>query len=118
MRGSQSPVRNATPANLTYPLAAQSEIVRSHQKDTYYRDQLYAQIKDVANDVLGSRQSHAYSELLSLVASVAYFGLSTLGNSQSLGEEYVNAVMRYRPSGKIVHPKVCIERTHSSDELS
>ncbi|WFD43332.1 peroxisome biogenesis factor 10 [Malassezia psittaci] len=105
MRGSQSPVRNETPANLTYPLAAQSEIVRSHQKDTHYRDQLYAQIKDVANDVLGSRQSHAYSELLSLVASVAYFGLSTLGNSQSLGEEYVNAVMRYRPNGKIVRPK-------------
>ncbi|WFC99243.1 peroxisome biogenesis factor 10 [Malassezia yamatoensis] len=105
MRGRESSDRNETPANLTYPLAAQSEIVRSHQKDTYYRDQLYAQIKDVANDVLGSRQSHTYGELLSLVASVAYFGLSTLGNSQSLGEEYVNAVMRYRPNGKIVRPK-------------
>lgn len=107
MRGLQPSEHSSTPARLLYPRAAQSEIVRAHQKDVYYRDQFYAQVKEVASDLLGSRRSHVYGEVLSLAASVAYFGLSTLGGAQSLGEEYVNAMMRYRPSGKIVDGKVC-----------
>ncbi|WFD33819.1 peroxisome biogenesis factor 10 [Malassezia cuniculi] len=91
--------------NLAYPRASQPEIVRSLQKDTYYRDQLHAQLKEVATDVLGARRSHVYSELLALGASVAYFGLSTLGGAQSLGEEYVNAMMRKKSAGTIVSVK-------------
>lgn len=112
MRGTDAQNPLATPERFSYPHAAQSEIVRAHQKDVYYRDQFYAQLKEVASDVLGSRRSHVYGELLSLVASVAYFGLSTLGGAQSLGEEYVNAVMRYRPTGRIIHAKVCYN-THA-----
>lgn len=101
--GSEQPV---TPTYLAYPHAAQSEIVRAHQKDVYYRDQFFTQLKEVVGDLLGSRRSQLYAEALSVVASVAYFGLSTLGGAQSLGEEYVNAMMRYRPSGKIISVKV------------
>lgn len=88
--------------NLTYPRASQPEIVRSLQKDSYYRDLLHAQLREVATDVLGARRSHVYAEILALGASVAYFGLSTLGGAQSLGEEYVNAMMRNKSAGSIV----------------
>lgn len=91
--------------NLRYPRASQPEIVRSLQKDSYYRDLLHAQIKEVATDVLGARRSHIYAEVLALCASVAYFGLSTLGSAQSLGEEYVNAMMRHKAAGTIVGAK-------------
>lgn len=106
VRGAESSAHHATPARLTYPRAAQSEIVRAHQKDVYYRDLFSSQLKEVASEFLGARRSHVYAESLSLVASVAYFGLSTLGGAQSLGEEYVNAMMRDRPTGKIVNAKV------------
>ena len=88
--------------NLTYPRASQPEIVRSLQKDSYYRDLLHAQLREVATDVLGARRSHVYAEILALGASVAYFGLSTLGGAQSLGEEYVNSMMRSKSAGSIV----------------
>lgn len=94
-----------TPLRLSYPTSAQAEIVRLHQKDTYYRDLFHEHAKDVAIDFLGARLTHKYEDMLALGASVAYFGLSTLGGAQSLGEEYVNAVMRNRQTGKIVGVK-------------
>ena len=98
--------RPSVPARLRYPQASQPEVIRAHQKDVYYCDQFREQLSDVASDIIGSRRSHKYRELLSLLASVAYFGLSTLGSSQSLGEEYVNAMMRRRSTGRIVGVKV------------
>ncbi|PKI84505.1 Pex10p [Malassezia vespertilionis] len=102
MRGEaeESASARTIPAQFTFPRAAQSEIVRAHQKDLYYRDLFHTQLKEAALDILGARRSHVYAELLSLVASVAYAGLSTMGGAQSLGEEYVNSMMRYRPTGK------------------
>lgn len=99
-------VPQGVPARFLYPRAAQSEIVRAHQKDVYYRDLFFSQVKEVAGDVLGARRTHVYAEALAMVASVAYFSLSTLGSAQSLGEEYVNAMMRHRPTGQIVGAKV------------
>jgi len=98
----------AVPLWLVYPGAAQSEIVRLHQKDAYYRGQFYEQLKEVAVDLLGTRRGHLYEEALALVASLAYFGLCTLGSAQSLGEEYVNVLMRSRPRGTIVSPRVSV----------
>ncbi|KAL4402524.1 peroxisome biogenesis factor 10 [Malassezia pachydermatis] len=97
--------RRRTPARLGYPRAAQAEIVRLHQKDAYYRDLFYEQLKDVATNLFGSRRTHLYEEALALIASVAYFSLSTLGGAQSLGEEYVNSMMRHRSSGRVVSVK-------------
>ncbi|SHO77135.1 Similar to S.cerevisiae protein PEX10 (Peroxisomal membrane E3 ubiquitin ligase) [Malassezia sympodialis ATCC 42132] len=95
----------SAPQRLSYPRAAQAEIVRLHQKDQYYRSLFYDQLKEVAIDFLGARRSQVWDEILSLVASAAYFGLSTLGGAQSLGEEYVNSVMRHRATGKMVGTK-------------
>lgn len=95
----------SAPQRLSYPRAAQAEIVRLHQKDHYYQNQFYDQLKEVAIDFLGARRTQVWEEGLTLLASAAYFGLSTLGGAQSLGEEYVNAVMRDRTSGKLVGAK-------------
>jgi len=94
-----------TPSRLTIPNSAQAEIVRLHQKDAYYGELFREQVRDVAVEFLGARLTHKLDNLLALGASMAYLCLCTLGGSQSLGEEYVNAIMRDRRKGGIVSAK-------------
>lgn len=93
-------------STFSFPRAAQPEVVRAYQKDAYYREQLQAQLHDVVRSLLGSRVLFQHAELVSFVGSVAYFTLSTLGGAQTLGEEYVNAMMTDGRSGRIVGLKV------------
>ena len=94
-----------TPSRLTFPNSAQAEIVRLHQKDAYYGELFREQVRDVAVEFLGARLTHKLENLLALGASMTYLSLCTLGGSQSLGEEYVNAMMRDRRKGGIVSAK-------------
>ncbi|PWN37607.1 uncharacterized protein FA14DRAFT_16737 [Meira miltonrushii] len=86
----------------SFPRAAQPEIVRAYQKDVYYRDLLQTQLQDVVRSLLGSRVLFQNADSISFVGSVAYFALSTLGGAQTLGEEYVNAMMTDGKTGRIV----------------
>lgn len=86
----------------SFPRAAQPEIVRAYQKDAYYRDLLQSQVQDVVRSLLGSRALFAHANLISFLGSVTYFTLSTLGGAQTLGEEYVNAMMTEGRTGRIV----------------
>ena len=90
----------------SFPWAAQPEIVRAHQKDTYYRDLFVEQLKDVIRSVAGVRTLHAHSELIGIAGGVAYFALCALNGAQTLGEEYVNAMMVDGRTGRIAHGKV------------
>ena len=94
-----------TPSRLIFPNSAQAEIVRLHQKDAYYGELFREQVRDVAVEFLGARLTHRLENWLTLGASMAYLCLCTLGGSQSLGEEYVNAMMRDRRKGGIVSAK-------------
>lgn len=94
-----------TPSRLRFPNSAQAEIVRLHQKDAYYGELFREQVRDVAVEFLGARFTHRLENLLALGASMTYLSLCTLGGSQSLGEEYVNAMMRDRRKGGIVSAK-------------
>ena len=94
-----------TPSRLIFPNSAQAEIVRLHQKDAYYGELFREQVRDVAVEFLGARLTHRLENWLALGASMAYLSLCTLGGSQSLGEEYVNAMMRDRRKGGIVSAK-------------
>lgn len=94
-----------TPSRLTFPNSAQAEIVRLHQKDAYYGELFREQVRDVAVEFLGARLTHKLDNLLAIGARMAYLCLCTLGGSQSLGEEYVNAIMRDRRKGGIVSAK-------------
>lgn len=86
----------------SFPRAAQPEIVRAYQKDSYYRELLQSQVQDVIRSLLGSRVLFAHANMISFLGSVTYFTLSTLGGAQTLGEEYVNSMMTEGKTGRIV----------------
>ncbi|GAA5830992.1 hypothetical protein JCM11251_005104 [Rhodosporidiobolus azoricus] len=75
--------------------AAQPEIVRANQKDLYYLSQLTERIEDVSRALLGIRWLQKWSKELQQGSKIAYFGLTTLLGSQTLGEEYCD-VMQYQ----------------------
>lgn len=103
-------------SRFSFPRAAQPEIVRAYQKDVYYRDMLRDQLQDVARSVLGSRTLFAHAETISFLGSVAYFTLSTLGGAQTLGEEYVNAMMTDGKTGRIVALRVSVPLLYPSQQ--
>ncbi|GAA6038553.1 hypothetical protein JCM8097_004627 [Rhodosporidiobolus ruineniae] len=74
--------------------AAQAEIVRANQKDLYYLAQLSERIEDVSRSLLGTRWLQRWSKELEQGSKIAYFGLTTLLGSQTLGEEYCD-IMQY-----------------------
>lgn len=94
------PIHTAS-SRFSFPPAAQPEIVRAYQKDVYYRDILRAQLSDVVRGLLGTRVLHTHADAVTLVAGLAYYALSSLGGTQTLGEEYVNAMMVESKSGRI-----------------
>ncbi|GAA5908686.1 peroxisomal biogenesis factor 2/10/12 Ring-finger protein [Sporobolomyces salmoneus] len=75
--------------------AAQPEIVRANQKDLYYLSQLSEQVEDVARSLLGTRWLQKWSKELHHGSRLAYFGLTTLLGSQTLGEEYCD-ILQYQ----------------------
>ncbi|GAA6056167.1 hypothetical protein JCM3770_004240 [Rhodotorula araucariae] len=79
--------------------AAQPEIVRANQKDLYYLSQLGERIEDVARSFLGTRWLQRWGNELQQGSRLAYFGLTTLLGSQTLGEEYCD-IMQYNASDR------------------
>ncbi|TNY19537.1 Pex12 amino terminal region-domain-containing protein [Rhodotorula diobovata] len=79
--------------------AAQPEIVRANQKDLYYLSQLAERIEDVARSFLGTRWLQKWGKELQQGSRLAYFGLTTLLGSQTLGEEYCD-IMQYQASDR------------------
>ncbi|PWZ02170.1 hypothetical protein BCV70DRAFT_198452 [Testicularia cyperi] len=83
----------------SFPAAAQPEIVRACQKDTYYRDLFTSQLQDVVRALFGTRTVHSHVSTISLAGSLSYYVLSTSSlqprsgrGGQTLGEEYVNTI--------------------------
>ena len=98
--------RRSLDPRFSFPRAAQPEIVRAFQKDTYYRDLLTSHLNDVVRGLLGTRTLHAHMDIIALAGSTAYFALSSLGGSgQTLGEEYVNAMMVDTRTRRIVRAR-------------
>ncbi|KAK0535865.1 peroxisome biogenesis factor 10 [Tilletia horrida] len=89
-------------AQFSFPPAAQPSIIRAFQKDAYYQSLFRASLSDTARSLLGARFLAQHAEKLSLVAGVAYWTLASgWGATQTLGEEYVNAIMVESGSGKV-----------------
>ena len=107
---SSSTPRYVPRPELSFPPAAQPHLVRAVQKDAHYLAQLQAAAHDVARSVLGVRALHRHAALVAAVAQCAYFLTATAGGAQTLGEEYVNAVM-VGPSGRVVHRRVSAARS-------
>ncbi|KAI9355305.1 Pex12 amino terminal region-domain-containing protein [Zopfochytrium polystomum] len=83
-----SPPRFST----AFPAAAQPDIVRAHQKDEFYRHQVFDALQSLARSFFGTRWLVAHQKELRLGADAAFLGLTTLAGSQTLGEEYCDII--------------------------
>ncbi|XP_037335287.2 peroxisome biogenesis factor 10 isoform X2 [Pungitius pungitius] len=76
------------------PLAAanQSQLIRSSQKDEYYRTFLRNNSNEAFQTLAGSKRWLDWRREMELLSDLAYYGLTTFSGYQTLGEEYVNIV--------------------------
>ncbi|KAM0792835.1 hypothetical protein ACM66B_002601 [Microbotryomycetes sp. NB124-2] len=90
--------RERRPATVTrvpfFASAAQPEIVRANQKDLFYLSQLTERFEDVMRSLLGTRWLQKWGSELQHGSRLAYFALTTLLGSQTLGEEYCD-ILQY-----------------------
>ncbi|KAE8265547.1 hypothetical protein A4X09_0g6607 [Tilletia walkeri] len=101
-----APQGSAGSPAFAFPPAAQPSIIRAFQKDAYYQALFRSSLVDTARSVFGARFLAQHAENLSLLAGVAYWTLAAgWGSSQTLGEEYVNAIMVESGSGRIASRK-------------
>ncbi|CAG8549054.1 10043_t:CDS:2, partial [Acaulospora morrowiae] len=96
-----SKTRLLPPINLTFPYAAQPDIIISNQKDVYYQKVLEEQFSEVFRILFGTRKQHLYQKEVNLMSDLFYFCLTTLLGTQTLGEEYCD-IMQISESTKKV----------------
>ncbi|KAG8002423.1 Peroxisome biogenesis factor 10 [Nibea albiflora] len=72
--------------------ANQSQLVRSSQKDEYYRTFLRNNANEAFQTLAGSKRWLDWRREIELLSDLAYYGLTTFSGYQTLGEEYVNIV--------------------------
>ncbi|KAG5929646.1 hypothetical protein E4U60_007356 [Claviceps pazoutovae] len=75
-----------------YTVAAAPDIVRAHQKDTYFTGHLTDAVTDLHRRLFGARSSHAAAPDLRSLGSLIYLCLTTLPGNRTLGEEYCDLV--------------------------
>ncbi|XP_023812868.1 peroxisome biogenesis factor 10 [Oryzias latipes] len=72
--------------------ANQAQLIRSCQKDDYYRTVLRNNANEAVQTLAGSRLWLHWRKEVELLSDVTYLSLTTLSGFQTLGEEYVNIV--------------------------
>ena len=72
--------------------AGAPELVRSNQKDRFYVDRITAFLADISRQVLPLRLWLKWQRELQLLAELGYYGLTTVIDNQTLGEEYTNTI--------------------------
>ncbi|KAI0136443.1 RING-1 like protein [Xylariales sp. AK1849] len=82
----------ATLPSSPYPFAFAPDIIRSHQKDTYFQGVLTNQMIDLHRRLLGARSAHAWGPESRTIADLLYLCLTTLIGNRTLGEEYCDLV--------------------------
>ncbi|KAJ3085936.1 hypothetical protein HK102_013675 [Quaeritorhiza haematococci] len=73
---------------ITFPYAAQPDVIRANQKDVYYQRILQEQFGTVFRSLFGTRVHLKYQNELNLASDASYYALTTLSGTQTLGEEY------------------------------
>lgn len=76
------------------PLASanQAQLIRSSQKDEYYRRVLRNSANEACQSVAGSKHWLDWRREIELLSDLAYYSLTTLSGFQTLGEEYVGII--------------------------
>ena len=78
--------------NFAYPWAAAPDIIRSHQKDTYFQSVLLSRLEAVIRSLYGARSAHDWNSEARTFTELLYLGLTTFVGNRTLGEEYTDIV--------------------------
>ncbi|RDL40084.1 RING protein [Venustampulla echinocandica] len=82
-----------TPADsYKYPFAAAPDIIRSHQKDTYFEGVLLNHLSNLLRRLYGARFIHTYTSEARTFSELLYLGLTTFIGNRTLGEEYCDII--------------------------
>ncbi|CAG8544947.1 4565_t:CDS:10 [Paraglomus occultum] len=92
--------------NLFFPYAAQPDIIRSNQKDAFYRGVLETQVRTVFRQYFGTRSQNLHQKELGLLSDLCYFCLTTLLGTQTLGEEYCDILQISEKTNKFPAVKI------------
>jgi len=68
-------------------------IIRSYQKDDFYRSKLRVKVRDLAQLILKPNQCFKIAKELNLLADTLYYLTTTLASRQTLGQEYCNLIL-------------------------
>lgn len=79
-------------ADLCLLPAGAPELVRSNQKDRFYIDRISGFLSDITRQALPLRTWLKWQRELQLLAELGYYGLTTVLDNQTLGEEYTNTI--------------------------
>ncbi|RCI15605.1 hypothetical protein L249_3620 [Ophiocordyceps polyrhachis-furcata BCC 54312] len=98
---SSSPSPSQSPPPPPYPFASAPDIVRSHQKDSYFSGQVSNRLTDLWRLTRGARAAHARGPELRCLGALLYLGLTTVPGNRTLGEEYCDLVQVEARSGRL-----------------
>ncbi|CAJ0760326.1 7580_t:CDS:2 [Entrophospora sp. SA101] len=101
--------------NLSFPEAAQPDIIRANQKDVYYQRVLAEQMSQVFRLLLGTRRQHQCQKEITIISDFCYFCLTTLLGTQTLGEEYCDIMQISVPDKQLPSVKPSLQQLNSQN---
>ncbi|KAH8758192.1 Pex12 amino terminal region-domain-containing protein [Hyaloscypha sp. PMI_1271] len=75
-----------------YPFAAAPDIIRAHQKDSYFEGVLLNHLSNLLRRLYGARFLHTYTSEARTFSELLYLGLTTFIGNRTLGEEYCDII--------------------------
>jgi peroxin-10 len=75
-----------------YPFAAAPDIIRAHQKDSYFEGVLLNHLSNLLRRFYGARFLHTYTSEARTFSELLYLGLTTFIGNRTLGEEYCDII--------------------------
>jgi len=75
-----------------YPFAAAPDIIRAHQKDSYFEGVLLNHLSNLLRRLYGARFLHTYTTEARTFSELLYLGLTTFIGNRTLGEEYCDII--------------------------
>jgi len=90
-----------SPPTFQYPFATSPDIIRAHQKDTFFQSVLHDHLSDILRHVRGARFIHLFGNETRTAADLLYFALTTLIGNRTLGEEYCDVVQVEDGTGRL-----------------
>ena len=83
---------SSTLPSYNYPFAAAPDIIRSHQKDSYFEGILLNHLSNLLRRLYGARFLHTYTTEARTFSELLYLGLTTFIGNRTLGEEYCDII--------------------------